>query len=124
FLIVLLVRCAWVVGKALDREDQPERGSSGKESQASEASSRPGILTRLRWVALAFVPSSLMLGVTTYITLDIAAIPQLWILPLDLYLLSFILVFAKWPERVHKGLLLALPPLLLFLVFQMQSQLS
>src|SRR5579875_526720 len=48
----------------------------------------------LRWVALAFVPSSLMLGATTYITTDIAAIPLLWVTPLALYLLSFILVFS------------------------------
>jgi hypothetical protein len=51
----------------------------------------------LRWVALAFVPSSLMLGVTTYITTDIAAIPLLWVTPLALYLLSFILVFSQVP---------------------------
>lgn len=49
----------------------------------------------LRWVALAFVPSSLMLGATTYITTDIAAIPLLWVSPLAIYLLSFILVFSK-----------------------------
>jgi spermidine synthase len=56
---------------------------------------------RLRWVLLAVVPSSLMLGVTTYITTDIAAIPLLWVLPLGLYLLSFILVFARIPARVQ-----------------------
>jgi hypothetical protein len=52
---------------------------------------------RLRWVALAAAPSSLMLGVTTYLTTDIAAVPLLWILPLALYLVSFIFVFARWP---------------------------
>jgi hypothetical protein len=51
----------------------------------------------LRWVALAFVPSSLMLGATTYITTDIAAIPLLWVVPLALYLLSFIIVFSHVP---------------------------
>jgi hypothetical protein len=50
---------------------------------------------RLRWVALAFVPSSLMLAITTYITTDVAAIPLLWVMPLAIYLLSFILVFAR-----------------------------
>ncbi|HEY7423985.1 MAG TPA: hypothetical protein VH682_07100, partial [Gemmataceae bacterium] len=55
----------------------------------------------LRWVALAFVPSSLMLGATTYITTDIAAIPLLWVAPLALYLLTFILVFSKpWLQRL------------------------
>ncbi|MCI0463712.1 MAG: fused MFS/spermidine synthase [Gemmataceae bacterium] len=54
-------------------------------------------LRRLRWIGLAAVPSSLMLGVTTYLTTDIAAIPLFWVLPLALYLLTFILVFARWP---------------------------
>jgi hypothetical protein len=52
-------------------------------------------LRRLRWVLLAVVPSSLMLGATTFITTDIAAIPLLWVLPLALYLLSFIIVFSS-----------------------------
>jgi hypothetical protein len=52
---------------------------------------------RSRWMLLAFVPSSLMLGVTTYITTDVAPIPLLWVLPLGLYLLTFILVFARRP---------------------------
>jgi spermidine synthase len=76
----------------------------------------------LRWIALAFVPSSLMLGVTTYITTDIAAIPLLWVLPLALYLLSFILVFSKLPAWVHKFMVLALPVLLLLLIFMMVSR--
>ena len=50
---------------------------------------------RFFWIALAFVPSSLMLGVTTYLTTDIASIPLLWILPLSLYLLTFVLAFAQ-----------------------------
>ena len=48
---------------------------------------------RLTWIALAFVPSSLLLGVTTYITTDIASAPLLWVVPLALYLLSFIIAF-------------------------------
>jgi hypothetical protein len=47
------------------------------------------------WLAWAFVPSSLMLGVTSYLATDIASIPLLWIIPLSLYLLSFVLVFAR-----------------------------
>ena len=53
--------------------------------------------SRLRWVALAFVPSSVMLGVTTALTTDIPAVPLLWVLPLAIYLLSFVLVFARRP---------------------------
>lgn len=49
---------------------------------------------RLIWVALAFVPSSLLLGVTTHITTDIASAPLFWVLPFALYLLTFIIAFA------------------------------
>jgi SAM-dependent methyltransferase len=50
---------------------------------------------RLRWIAWAFVPSSLLLGVTTYISTDVAPIPLLWVVPLMVYLLSFIWAFTK-----------------------------
>ncbi len=50
---------------------------------------------RLLWIAFAAVPSSLMLGVTTYITTDLASAPLLWILPLGLYLVTFILAFGR-----------------------------
>lgn len=50
---------------------------------------------RFRWCLLAFVPSSLMLGVTTYLTTDIASLPLLWVLPLALYLITFIWAFAR-----------------------------
>jgi spermidine synthase len=50
---------------------------------------------RLRWVALAFVPSSLMLGVTTYFSTDIASLPLLWVIPLSLYLLTLVFAFAR-----------------------------
>ncbi len=52
---------------------------------------------RLRWIALAFVPSSMMLGVTSHITTDLSPIPLFWLITLSLYLLSFICVFARWP---------------------------
>ncbi len=80
---------------------------------------------RLRWVVLAFVPSSLMLSVTTYLTTDIAAIPLLWVLPLSLYLLTFILVFARRTLLPLPLVLRGMPPvviaiLLLFLAEGMQ----
>jgi len=50
---------------------------------------------RAWWVALAAVPSSLMLGVTLHITTNVAAMPLLWVLPLSLYLLTFVLAFAR-----------------------------
>jgi len=52
---------------------------------------------RLRWMALAAIPSSLMLGVTTQITTDIASAPFLWVGPLALYLLTFVIAFQDKP---------------------------
>lgn len=81
---------------------------------------------RLRWIALAAAPSSLMLGVTTYLTTDIAAIAFFWILPLALYLLTFIFVFARWPVvwtgLPHRVMLYVQPVFLLLLVFKLISK--
>lgn len=51
----------------------------------------------LYWVCLSFVPCSFMLGVTLYITTDVAATPLFWVLPLALYLLTFIFAFTAKP---------------------------
>ena len=52
----------------------------------------------IRWVLWGFIPCSVMLGVTTHISTDIASGPLLWIFPLSIYLTSFILVFAASPK--------------------------
>lgn len=52
------------------------------------------------WLLLSFVPSSLLYGVTLYINTDVASIPLLWVVPLALYLLTFVLVFADKPKGV------------------------
>ena len=51
------------------------------------------------WVLITFIPSSLMLGVTDYLTTDIASVPLLWVFPLGIYLFSFILVFSRFEIR-------------------------
>ena len=52
---------------------------------------------RLTWLALAALPSSLMLGVTTYVTTDLGSAPFLWVAPLGLYLVTFIIAFQDRP---------------------------
>ncbi|MFI4933715.1 MAG: spermidine synthase [Caulobacterales bacterium] len=52
---------------------------------------------RLTWLALAAIPSSLMLGVTSYVTTDIGSAPFLWVAPLALYLVTFIIAFQEKP---------------------------
>jgi hypothetical protein len=68
----------------------------------------PSLARRARWLLLAVIPSSLMLGVTTHISTDLAAIPFLWIAPLSIYLLSFVLVFARRPPP-HRFFVRLLP---------------
>src|SRR5262249_58314600 len=79
----------------------------------SQADGRMGALERARWLALAFAPSSLLLGVTTFLTTDLAPMPLLWVIPLIIYLLSFIVAFANPPSWVRRGSALARPPALL-----------
>jgi hypothetical protein len=81
----LTALCALLVWRA----PAPSPTSAGREHVRPEAPAGPPPTAwrRLIRVALAFVPSSQMLGVTTYITTDVAAIPLLWVLPLANYLL-------------------------------------
>ena len=52
------------------------------------------------WLILAFLPSALMLAVTSHVTTDIAAIPLLWVIPLAIYLATFVAAFARESRRV------------------------
>jgi hypothetical protein len=73
------------------------------------ATTPPSRRRQLRWVALAFIPSSYLLGVTTFITSDIAAVPLLWVVPLAIYLLTFVIAFSRKPVIPHRHVLLVLP---------------
>lgn len=79
-LLALWCACAW-------------RTRGGRRA-VEEPSTAPGWPERLRWAALAAVPSSLMLGVTTTITTDIAPVPLLWVAPLALYLATYVGAFS------------------------------
>ena len=72
--------------------------TAGEAITAEAGASKP-IRWRQRalWVAVAFVPSSLTIGVTTFISTDLAAVPLLWVIPLGLYLLSFAITFGPTP---------------------------
>ncbi|MDH3229709.1 MAG: fused MFS/spermidine synthase [Alphaproteobacteria bacterium] len=74
---------------------------------------------RLWWIALAFAPSSLMLGTTLHISTDLAAVPLLWVLPLALYLLTFVIVFARRPLLPQRWLLVLQVPALVGLAVAM-----
>src|SRR5689334_13540897 len=69
----------------------------------------PGLMTRLRWIFLAGVPSGLLIAVTAHISTDVAAAPLLWVLPLSLYLLTWVVVFQSRPLLPHKWMLMLQP---------------
>ena len=95
-MIGFTIACGILVWSTHGHKDQKAAGNDVVISWA----------TRGWWLLLAFIPSSLMLGVTTLITTDIASVPLLWILPLTIYVGSFILVFARKPllnfEQINK----------------------
>ena len=75
---------------------------------------------RVRWVLLSFVPSSMLLAVTTYLSTDVASIPLLWIVPLAIYLLTFVIVFARKIVIFRHAFAVWLqPPFLLMLAVSM-----
>lgn len=71
---------------------------SSPSSSSPQAPSPPTTWTRrAHWLVLSAVPSSLLISVTSYMTTDLMALPLLWVMPLALYLLAFILAFAPSP---------------------------
>jgi hypothetical protein len=108
-LVILISLSAWLLKRAIGRND-------AMPAPTSETAIDDTPLTwarRGRWIALAFVPSSLMLGLTTYVTTDLAAVPLLWVIPLAVYLLTFVIVFARRPFLRHSWMVRAQPFLLL-----------
>jgi hypothetical protein len=119
-LVALTLACALVVSRSKDlmvrrSNDLGQSQSKDLVGRSANASATAALLDRvqigqwLRWVALASVPSSLMLGVTTHVSTDIASVPLWWVIPLALYLLSFILTFARRPPLPHAWMVRALP---------------
>jgi hypothetical protein len=97
-VVALTVGCAAFVWSS-------PRASTGmavsRANDLHDRSGRPTSVDRLRWVTLSFVPVSLMLGVTSYLTADITPIPLLWVIPLVIYLLSFVLTFSpRFPKAL------------------------
>ena len=79
---------------------------------------------RARWVALAFVPSSLLLAVTNYISTDVASVPLLWILPLSLYLLTFVIAFSPSAERMRSIAARLMPLLVVILALVLLGEMT
>lgn len=77
-----------------------QRGEAGSPLQVTIAAP-PSWSTRALWIALPACSSALLLAITNHITQNIAAVPFLWVIPLSLYMLSFILCFGtRWYHRM------------------------
>lgn len=98
-LIVLIAACGVVL----------LRGPAQAGGEAVSAVAPPPWRLKLRWVFLAAVPSGLLVAVTAHISTDVAAAPLLWVVPLSLYLLTWVLVFQSRPLVPHRFMLLLLP---------------
>jgi hypothetical protein len=101
-LILLIAGC----GTLLLRSPALAEADAQTEATASPA---PSWLLRARWIFLAAVPSGLLIAVTAHISTDVAAAPLLWVLPLSLYLLTWVLVFQSRPLLPHKWMLMLQP---------------
>lgn len=82
-LIVLIATAGWLARDGVRKTEQ-ETAAAGPDH-------------RLTWIGLAFVPSGLLVAVTAHISTDVAAMPMLWIAPLALFLLSFVVAFRETP---------------------------
>ena len=91
-LIVLIGYCGWLMLRAPRDETL---------TVAASAEPPPAWRDVARWVMLAAVPSALLVSVTAHISTDIAAAPFMWVIPLALYLLTFVIVFSKRPRLPH-----------------------
>ncbi len=107
--IFFVASSAWCAALIWNKRAIPASAAADRSEPPSD---RGRWKQRLRWIALAFVPSSLMLGVTTELTSDVPAIPLFWVLPLALYLISFILVFAR-EQRISREWMIRRQPFLI-----------
>jgi SAM-dependent methyltransferase len=121
---VHLQSAGWAVGYGLllllvagaARIVWPSPGTVGAVSHRPVRSqTAPTTGTRLFWLAAAFVPSGLMLAVTNHMLLNLASVPFLWVMPLAIYLLTFMIAFAR-RLRISLRILSATVPIVL-LVF-------
>jgi hypothetical protein len=98
-LIILIAGCGYLLWQSPERAPASTPVTSQTASAAEAAP--PTWSDVLRWVFLAAVPSGLLVAVTAHISTDVAAVPLLWVIPLALYLLTFVIVFSRQPIIPH-----------------------
>lgn len=88
-LLIILAGLCLVIPATTPAAYQIQRPRKGEKPIRIETK------TKLFWVLYAFVPSALLMAVSTHISTDIFSAPMLWVLPLGLYLLTFVMAFAR-----------------------------
>lgn len=84
---------------------RPERTGIGEPVSEATAEDCPGWM----WFVWSAIPASLLAGVTTHITTDVAPLPLFWVVPLAAYLLSFVIVFAPGVRPISWPVLVSMP---------------
>src|SRR5258706_8976995 len=87
----------------------PARARPDARTASAEVAPPPTLTARLAWIALAAIPSGLVVAITAHITTDIAAAPFLWVVPLAIYLLTFVAVFRERPWIAHANVVRFVP---------------
>ena len=103
-LLVLVAACGVVAVRSPARAPVASAAPSAADH---EADPRPSRRVQLTWLGLAFLPSALLLAVTSHISTDVAAVPLLWVVPLAIYLATFVIAFARTSRTVHPMLVRA-----------------
>ncbi len=101
----------WCSLRVMKLDDEPQIESlpaDGSETNDDQSAVRPSFGRMLMWLGLAAMGSTMLLATTNQMCIDVAVVPFLWVLPLSLYLLTFVICFdnPRWYDRRVYGLLL------------------
>jgi hypothetical protein len=125
-MVVLTLLCAFIIWSMIRRQvERPQAESIRAEASQIESSDGMTLGRRIYWIILAFIPSSLMLSITLWLSTTIAPIPLIWVVPLALYLLTFILAFGSRsfiPYRVAMQVMILMLPLVTFSIVARASE--
>lgn len=100
-LAVLILFCALYFLRPMSSNSAPTGARQWVGDDPLAAAGEVGWPRRMRWLLWSLVPSSLLLGVTSYVTTDIVSVPLFWVVPLAAYLLSFVIAFARPGLATH-----------------------
>ncbi|HEY1244250.1 MAG TPA: class I SAM-dependent methyltransferase, partial [Hyphomicrobiaceae bacterium] len=103
-LLVLAIAASFFLMRGAQAGGVPETAAP-PAGETVAITSAPTWANRLAWIGLAFVPAALVTAFTVHLTTDVASAPLLWVFPLALYLLTFVLVFRDRPLISREALL-------------------